>query len=163
MPPVLSFVGYSNSGKTTLIKEVVKQLAKKNIRVGVIKHHHQSLELPSNKDTTFFSRIGAKKVALVGKNGYQIIVLEEEPLTEVVLAEFKDMDLIIIEGYKKQGFSKIEVIGFGYNRLDIPENDLVALVSAENIEANVPVFQRNDVTSLVVFIETLYFKEDTKK
>ncbi|AMP20691.1 hypothetical protein AZF37_05430 [endosymbiont 'TC1' of Trimyema compressum] len=126
----MSFAGYSNSGKTTLIKEVVKQLSKKNIRVGVIKHHHQLLELPPDKDTTFFKE-WSKKVALVGKNGYQLTVLdEEEPIIEVALAEFKDMDLIIIEGYKKQGFSKIEVIGFGDSRLDISENDLVALVSA---------------------------------
>ena len=161
MPPILSFVGYSNSGKTTLIKEVVKQFSGKNIRVGVIKHHHQPLNLPSKKDTTLFSRGGARKVALVGQNGYQLTVLDyEEPQIDTVLSEFKDMDIIIIEGYKNQGFLKIEVIGFGYSRLDIPENDLVALVSDEEIEARIPVFQRNDINSLVTFIETFYLKEN---
>lgn len=159
MPHILSFVGYSKSGKTSLIKEVVKQLSKKNIMVGVIKHHDKFLELIPSKDTTFFSNSGARKVALVGKNGYQVTILDkEEPSIEVVLSEFKNMDLIITEGYKKQGFLKIEVIGFCNSRLDISENDLVALVSDKDIKANVPVFQHNDVASLVTFIETLYFK-----
>ena len=168
MSYILSFIGYSNSGKTSLIKEVVKQLSKKNIRVGVIKHHHQPLKLPPDKDTTFFSRSGAKKVALVSTNGYQLTILNEKELSkelsiEVVLSEFKDMDLVIIEGYKKQGFLKIKVIGFCDSQLDIPENNLVAIVGDKNIEANVPVFQHNDITSIVEFIETLYFKDNIKK
>ncbi|WGI18058.1 molybdopterin synthase [Methanonatronarchaeum sp. AMET-Sl] len=99
----IAIVGNSNSGKTTLIKKLTKKLPGK---IGVIKHLHQ-FDTP-NKDTQKLSE-NAEKVIAATNNKLYTITHTQNPLKNS-LNQLKDMDIVLIEGYKQSNLPKI-VIG----------------------------------------------------
>jgi len=107
---ILHIVGSSNSGKTTFIKNLIPEL-KKIGNVAVIKHlGDHPFKIEEGKDTTVFFNAGAD--ISVGIDSHKsVVALRKNSLDEVLCMLFdQDIDFAIIEGFKKQSFSKI-VIG----------------------------------------------------
>lgn len=113
MPPVVSFVGWHNSGKTTLTRQVVAHLIAMGYRVAVIKSTKESgivVDQPGT-DTALYKDTGADAVALLAPD--QLIIQRRPPaleLVELVPLLFSDMDIVIAEGFKQAALvPKIEV------------------------------------------------------
>ncbi|QKG84157.1 molybdopterin-guanine dinucleotide biosynthesis protein B [Kroppenstedtia pulmonis] len=106
LPPVIQFVGYANSGKTTLICRVMDILTGKGLRVGTIKHHAHKLEVDQpGKDTWKHQQAGACLTSITGTN--QTVIFHHTPLSlEQLLFYYQDMDLILVEGYKRAPYPK---------------------------------------------------------
>ena len=63
MLPIISFVGYSHTGKTTLIENIVRILSRKGYRIGVLKHTHGAIKADRRgTDTDRFRQIGRAHV-----------------------------------------------------------------------------------------------------
>jgi molybdopterin-guanine dinucleotide biosynthesis adapter protein len=113
-PVILQVVGYQNSGKTTFLKQVLEKLANENFRVGVIKHHGHGgkPDVYEEKDSAIYCQKGAA-VSLVEGEGRMLIQAEKSRWTlgEQIrqLLPF-ELDAILIEGYKHEGYSKIFII-----------------------------------------------------
>ncbi|MDZ4230336.1 MAG: molybdopterin-guanine dinucleotide biosynthesis protein B, partial [Dehalococcoidales bacterium] len=76
MTKVVSFVGYSNSGKTTLLEKVINELKGRGYRVGVIKHTSKACEIDiPGKDTWRYAQAGSNIVVLSSQT--QMAVLEK--------------------------------------------------------------------------------------
>lgn len=113
MPPVVSFVGWHNSGKTTLSRQVVAHLKAMGYRVGVIKSTKETgivVDQPGT-DTALYKATGADAVALLAPD--QLIIQRRPPaleLASLVPLLFADMDIVIAEGFKQAvQVAKIEV------------------------------------------------------
>ena len=113
MPPVISFVGWHNSGKTTLSRQVVAHLKAMGYRVGVIKSTKETgivVDQPGT-DTALYKATGADAVALLAPD--QLIIQRRPPALELVSLVpllFADMDIVIAEGFKQAAqVAKIEV------------------------------------------------------
>ena len=113
MPPVVSFVGWHNSGKTTLTRQVVAHLIAMGHRVAVIKSTKEigiAVDQPGT-DTALYKATGADAVALLAPD--QLIIQRrplELELIELVPLLFSDVDIVIAEGFKKASLvPKIEV------------------------------------------------------
>lgn len=113
MPPVVSFVGWHNSGKTTLTRQVVAHLKTMGYRVGVIKSTKETgitVDQPGT-DTALYKATGADAVALLAPD--QLIIQRLPPqmeLIDLVPLLFADMDIVIAEGFKQaHQVAKIEV------------------------------------------------------
>ena len=113
MPPVISFVGWHNSGKTTLSRQVVAHLKAMGYRVGVIKSTKETgivVDQPGT-DTALYKATGADAVALLAPD--QLIIQRRPPalgLVSLVPLLFADMDIVIAEGFKQATqVAKIEV------------------------------------------------------
>lgn len=107
---IIQIVGRSNSGKTTLIKNLIPEL-KKMGNVAVIKHlGDHSFEIEEGKDTTIFFNAGAD--ISVGIDSHKsVVAIRKNSLDEVLCMLFnQNIDFAIIEGFKQRSFSKI-VIG----------------------------------------------------
>lgn len=130
MIPVISIVGSSNSRKTTLIERIIPMLKSKGYKVGAIKHdaHHFDID-HMGKDTWRMTASGADAVVISSSEKMAMLkrLNEEKSLNELVDWLFKDMDIVITEGYKAQDKPKIEVIRFK-SLLTLPENNLIAVV-----------------------------------
>ena len=113
MPPVVSFVGWHNSGKTTLTRQVVAHLKAMGYQVGVIKSTKETgiaVDQPGT-DTALYKATGADAVALLAPD--QLVMQRRPPqldLIHLVPLLFADMDIVIAEGFKQSAqVAKIEV------------------------------------------------------
>jgi len=112
IPPVLSVVGFSDSGKTTYLEKLIPALKKRGLKLGVIKHDAHSFEIDiPGKDSWRLTQAGADitvisspaKVAIMEKREH------EESLTELARRLKGKVDLVLTEGYKRDKALKIEI------------------------------------------------------
>lgn len=151
--PVLGFAAFSNTGKTTLIEKLIPVLTGRGITVAVVKHDAHGLKFDhEGKDSSRFSKAGAAYSIVSGPD--QAAVFVSKPLQPEEAFKFApDADLIIVEGYKQGTFSQI-----GINRLATGKgftddiSRFVAVVTDEQIEADIPVFGFDDIEELADFI-----------
>ena len=111
MIPVISIVGKSNSGKTTLTEKLLRELKARGYRVATIKHdvHGFDIDRPG-KDTWRHAEAGADVVVISSPAKLAMIRKNERELTlDEVIARIDGVDLIITEGYKRGDKPKIEV------------------------------------------------------
>ncbi len=156
MVPVLSVVGYSNSGKTTLVEKLIRELKKRGYRVAVVKHHHRDFEIDRpGKDTWRHAAAGADTVVLAGPRKIAVIErLQAERTLDEIAARLKDVHLIITEGYKKDQHPKIEVFRSAVHRQIItPVNELLAIASDVPLHYGVPCLDIDNPVPIVDLIE----------
>jgi len=110
IPPVVQVVGYSNSGKTTLICRLIPLLARRGIRVGTLKHHAGALDLDRRgKDTWRHREAGARVVSIAAEN--QSAVWYREPRRmEELLTHYAGVDVVLAEGFKEADYPKLVVL-----------------------------------------------------
>ncbi|WP_418792055.1 molybdopterin-guanine dinucleotide biosynthesis protein B [Phosphitispora sp. TUW77] len=154
MIPVISVVGYSNSGKTTFVVKLIKEFKKRGFKIATIKHHHKNIEMDApGKDTWKHARAGADTVVLAcpGQLGIFEKSSRELSLDEIV-SRISGVDLIITEGYKKEDKPKIEVFRSEvHTSLISPPKELLAVASDTHFP-DVPVFGLDDAPGLVDFL-----------
>jgi molybdopterin-guanine dinucleotide biosynthesis protein B len=122
---ILSIVGKSGSGKTSLIEKLVPELMKNGLRVAVVKHVHRDFDF-EEKDSTRIFKTGAD-VALVSDKKFAIIRKGE--LKEVINF-FKDYDIVLTEGFSKESYPKIALDDGVYENVVFRYNgDFVSLVN----------------------------------
>jgi len=164
MPCIISIVGKSDSGKTTLLEKLVSEIKKRGYRIATIKHNVHGFDIDhKGKDSWRHKESGALAVALSSPFQFALIKDVEKELTidEIVSQYFEDMDVVITEGYKKEGKPKIEIFRREGPHRDIlckGDPNLIALVTDVEMEVNVPCFGLQDILPLVDFLEQNYFE-----
>ncbi len=160
--PVLCFVGTSNSGKTTLITKVISLLTQWGYNVSTVKHTHKEFEMDSEgKDSWKHRTAGAKTVVLASPAQFAVLSDTDHELTiEEVLERFinKNTDILIVEGFKKDRYPKIEVYrkGISAELRCINDPSIIALATDDLPDVRIPVFGINDAESIAEFIEQTF-------
>ena len=134
--PAFAFIGYQNSGKTTLVEKVIAKLTQRGMRVGSIKHHgHKGFDIDqTGKDSWRHAQAGSRHVGLVSPDRYAEYANTERevPVTDL-LTHYTDVDVVIVEGYKTAGLPNIVVARSGVDRLrgkdsfDLMSDDTLAV------------------------------------
>lgn len=157
-PPILCFVGRSNSGKTTLVERLIPEFVRAGYRVATIKHAGHGFDLDTEgKDSWRHKRAGASTVVVLSRGSLALFAdVPEEIKVEEVRDRFVDaeIDLIIAEGWKSDDFPKIVVVRDRYGEVPVSPDGLLAVVSGGPIEApaGVPLFDRDDVAGVSALI-----------
>jgi len=74
MPPIISIVGRSGAGKTTVLEPLIAELARRGLRVGVLKHSAHGFEMDrEGKDTWRHRRAGAQAVGIMSPDEIAVI------------------------------------------------------------------------------------------
>lgn len=170
VPFLIAFVGWHNSGKTTLAVQVAALLHRQGFRIGVLKSTKESGLAPdrTGSDTSRYSQAGALRVALSAPDA--LIVRENEESGKnktrrnpVALARFlfPDMDIVLVEGFKyAKGLPKIEVrregIKEGAISAGVSGQEVIALVCDTPVEENLPCFRTDDGAGIARFIRGLH-------
>lgn len=165
MPPVIIHViaARSETGKTTLIEGLLPELAARGLRVAALKGnlHHYNLDLPG-KDTWRFLEAGAGISGMITPG--QFILIGRTPAGDGLAAAARlldNFDLVLVEGDKKSGNPKIELIREAVTRERAATANVVAVVSdIAGPEAGRPVFGLEDYAGLARFICHYYFEQD---
>lgn len=159
MPQMISIVGRSQSGKTTLIEKLIPALKRRGYKIGTIKHSHHIFDFDkTGKDSWRHKDAGAETVIIASPGKIAMVKNDYRGSLDGLQRFFDDLDLIITEGYKKEDKPKIEVVRAARHADVLLENDkhLVAVVSDVELQLNVPVFDLEDVDRLADFIEEKY-------
>lgn len=166
MSIILSIVGYSKSGKTTLLEKMIPILKSKGFSVGVVKHSGHEFPLDHReKDTYRLGQSGAEGVALVssGQIGFYGKIDENDPLILDRLEQsfFFNWDIVLTEGFKKGGKPKIAVLTKGKEDQLLKEIDgsIVATVGESPVRTDLPHFQPKDAQGLVDIIVDRFLKD----
>ncbi len=149
MIPIVSFVGKSNSGKTTLLEKVVRELKMRGYRVAVVKHSPHGFDIDHpGKDSWRFVQAGSDVVALSSSDK---VVFFERLNTELTLAQIGTLfdgkvDIVLTEGYKNGKAPKILVMAAGQDGKEIcGADETLATVSARLSSPGMPQFAYDDV------------------
>lgn len=156
MTPVLSIVGYANSGKTTVLTKIIAELKERGVRVATIKHHRGDFDIDHpGKDTFRHMEAGATTTILSSPNKFAIVSkVEKEKSLDELIGLIEDVDIIITEGFKTEDKPKIEVFRaqLKKDRINGIESELLAVITDDEITEDIPVFSFSDIKSIVDFI-----------
>jgi molybdopterin-guanine dinucleotide biosynthesis adapter protein len=158
--PVFGITGWKNSGKTTLMERLIAELTGRGLAVATIKHAHHGFDVDKEGTDSFRHRMaGAREVAIASDRRWALmheLKSEDEPRLEDILARLSPVDLVLVEGYKRDNHPKLEA----RRRQSASREPLAA--NAPNIvvvaadyaieEGNLPVFDLDDVPAIADFI-----------
>jgi len=168
MIPILSIVGKSDSGKTTLIEKLVPELTRRGYRIATVKHDIHGFEVDrEGKDSWRHKQAGAHSVVISSPTKAALIrdVERDMNLEEIREKLIRDVDLILSEGYKKDVQPKVEVFRKEKHKklLCTKKDHLVAIVSNRKFRVGVPCFDLEDTKGLANFIEKEFLKSKKEK
>ena len=160
MPPVISVVGHSNSGKTTLVEKLLAELRSRGYRVATVKHA-QDIDL-DRPGTDSWRHVAAGSEAMVLATSDRAVLIKPvratPKLDELVRLIGEDYDLVIAEGFKGESAPKIEVQRNQTGPLLADLKGLFAVVSDENVETKARRFTWKEIKGLVDLIEEGFIK-----
>lgn len=157
---VFGIVGWKNSGKTTLVARLVKEFTRRGYTVSTIKHAHHAFDIDQpGRDSYRFREAGARQVVLVSGRRWALMHElrgEEPPTFEEMLDHIGDCDLVLVEGFKRGPFPKIEARSArSLTRDALSEDDprIVAIADETGAGGNgLPCFNPQDVPAIADFI-----------
>jgi len=154
--PVLSVVGRSNSGKTTLMEKLIARLSAEGLRVATVKHSHHQPELDTpGKDSWRHKQAGAVSAFLIGPQQMMMVANIQEQLNPHLLASryCEGLDLVLAEGYNSLPGAKIEVVRAARStELRCAPAELIALVTDVALDVPVPRFGLDDDQAVAALI-----------
>jgi molybdopterin-guanine dinucleotide biosynthesis protein B len=155
MMRIIGLAGWSGSGKTTLIKKLIPRLLARGITVSTLKHAHHGFDLDQpGKDSFFHRAAGATEVIISSAKRWAILhELREEPEWDLaaLVAKMSPVDLVLVEGFKRDAFPKLEIhrIANGKPLLHPEDTHIVAVASDSTLPAaQVPVVDLNDIEAI---------------
>lgn len=154
MLPIISFVGKHNSGKTTFLCGVIKELSMLGVRTAVIKHASSDLSISPLNDSEKLFNAGARNVyASSPEVSIKYQRYEQEKNLEEICSEVSDgVDLIITEGYKKEPYYKIEVMRKDITSRSMYLDNTIAMVSDFELETDLALFTFRQTREMAEFI-----------
>ncbi len=155
---VYGVIGWKNAGKTSLMERLVAEISGRGLRVSTVKHVHHDVDLDEpGKDTYRHRAAGAEEVVLASAN--RMALLREhradEPELGWVLARMMPVDLVLVEGYKRDTHPKIEVFRreAGHDLIQPGDPNVRAVATDAALAAlSVPVLDLNDTQAIADFI-----------
>jgi molybdopterin-guanine dinucleotide biosynthesis adapter protein len=155
---VYGVIGWKNAGKTSLMERLVAEFSARGLRVSTVKHVHHDVDLDQpGKDTYRHRMAGAQEVVLASANRMALLREHrgEEPDLPVILARMAPVDLVLVEGYKRDQHPKIEVFRreAGHDLIQ-PGDPMVRAVATDAALAalSVPVLDLNNTAAIADFI-----------
>jgi molybdopterin-guanine dinucleotide biosynthesis adapter protein len=161
MPPIISIVGKSSSGKTTFLEKLIRELAGRGYKVATIKHSHHSISFDQpNKDSWRHAQAGAAATMVSSTTEIQIIkpITQEVPIEELARHLGPDYDIILTEGFSRGDAPKVEVHRKDAGPLLEVASNLIAVVTDEPVESAARQFALEDVKGVADLLVKEYIR-----
>jgi len=156
---VIGLAGWSGAGKTTLLTRVIPLLLKKGLRVSVIKHAHHAFDVDvPGKDSWRHRESGATEVLVSSSRRWALMhELREasEPRLPELLTKMSKVDLVVIEGFKREPCPKIEVHRAANAKPLLFPDDLgvVGIATDTAVETTIPTAHLDDIEAIAALMQ----------
>ena len=166
MRSIISIVGKSSSGKTTLLEKLITELKRRGYKVAIVKHSHHKDDLDTAaKDTWRFTKAGSELSAINSLDHLAIYrrmdnYFDPRDISNFVLWDF---DILLTEGFKGSNYPKIEVHrgGQGKELLTDPKL-LLAVITDEPLDISIPQLAHDDVAGIADVIEKTIISQNNQ-
>ena len=154
---IIGIVGWKNSGKTFFASKIIKKLKSKNLKVASIKHAHHEFDVDQKNTDSYIHRQSGSSQVIISSSSRWVKITEinnskEKSLNELI-NELSPADIVIVEGYKNESHTKIEVIKEGsQNYLFNNIKNVKAIISEKKINTDLKQFKKNEIDHIVKFI-----------
>jgi molybdopterin-guanine dinucleotide biosynthesis protein B len=156
---VIGLAGWSGAGKTTLLTRLIPYFIATGLRVSVIKHAHHEFDVDvPGKDSWMHRQSGAAEV-LVSSSRRWALMHElrgaDEPKLLELLAKLARVDLVLIEGFKREPLRKIEVHRAANRKPPLYPDDpaIVGIASDSRLETKLPVAHLDDIPAVAAMMQ----------
>lgn len=155
---VIGFAGWSGAGKTTLLTRVIPLLIRDGLRVSVIKHAHHAFDVDvPGKDSWRHREAGAAEVMVSSSQRWALmrdLRGTPEPRLPELLAKMSQVDLVVVEGFKREPHRKIEVhrAANGKPLLFPDDADVVGIASDVAVETRLPTAHLDDIEAVAAMM-----------
>ncbi|MFZ0846040.1 MAG: molybdopterin-guanine dinucleotide biosynthesis protein B [Pseudolabrys sp.] len=152
---IIGLAGWSGSGKTTLVTKLIPRLLARGLRVSTLKHAHHGFDLDQpGKDSFMHRTAGATEVIISSAKRWAILhELREEPEWDLpaLVAKMSPVDLVLVEGFKRDAFPKLEIHRASNEKpLLHPDDPHIVAVACDSAvpDTKVPVVDLNDIEAI---------------
>jgi len=152
---IIGLAGWSGSGKTTLLSRLIPAIKARGLTVSTVKHAHHTFDIDQpGKDSHTHRMAGATEVIVASEKRFALIhELRDEPEFSLgaLLRKLSPVDLVLIEGYKRDPHPKVEVhrVALGKPLLHPSDPAIVAIISNDSLPAaTVPVVGFGDIEAI---------------
>jgi molybdopterin-guanine dinucleotide biosynthesis protein B len=157
IPPAVSFIGKSGTGKTTLLLRLIPLLKQKGLRVGSVKRSHHEIQIDrEGKDSWLHRQAGADPVIIAGSQQWALIKSTEEDLrlADLLKRIGRDADLVVVEGFKNEEIPTMVVVRreLGWDPELLKKENCIGVVSDYALDTDLPRFSFGDDIKIVDFI-----------
>jgi molybdopterin-guanine dinucleotide biosynthesis protein B len=156
---IIGLAGWSGSGKTTLITKLVPCLTRRGLRVSTLKHAHHGFDLDQpGKDSFMHREAGAVEVIVSSARRFAILhELRDEPEWSLapLVKKMSPVDLVLVEGYKRDPFPKLEIHRAANGKPLLQPSDPHVVAIAADValaDARVPVISLDDIEGIADFV-----------
>jgi molybdopterin-guanine dinucleotide biosynthesis protein MobB len=156
---IIGLAGWSGAGKTTLLVKIIPLLTAQGLRVSTIKHAHHEFDIDKpGKDSWMHRQAGATEVLVASGQRWALmheLREEPEPALGALLAQLTAVDLVLIEGFKRDPHPKIEVHRAANGKALLYPSDPAIVAVASDLalpDATVPVLGLEDAPAVAAFI-----------
>lgn len=156
---ILGLAGWSGSGKTTLVRKLIPELIGRGVTVSTIKHAHHAFDVDRpGKDSYEHRAAGASQVLVSSANRWALMTElrgAPEPRLSDLIAELAPVDLLLVEGFKKDAHAKLEIHrpSVGKPMLCPDDPAIVGVASDEDLPSvSIPVVDLNDIAAVAEFV-----------
>jgi len=156
---LLSIVGFSNSGKTTLILKLLPVLKQKGYNVAVAKFCPCGFNLDhKGKDSWRFSQAGSRGIFLSSPDSLALMrpIKQKESVKNILYKFFQDFDIVLMESYSQEkNIPTIQIIRKKIGGEILKKSNVLAYVSDMDLDVDRAVFHPDDISGIVRFIEKI--------
>jgi molybdopterin-guanine dinucleotide biosynthesis adapter protein len=148
---VIGLAGWSGAGKTTLLTRVIPRFLEQGLRVSVIKHAHHAFDVDvPGKDSWTHRQSGATEVLVSSERRWALMHELRgagEPKLPELLTKMSRVDLVVVEGFKREPLRKIEVhrLANGKPTLFPDDPDIVGIATDAELKTALPVAHLDDI------------------
>ncbi|MEQ9491763.1 MAG: molybdopterin-guanine dinucleotide biosynthesis protein B [Alphaproteobacteria bacterium] len=156
---ILGLAGWSGSGKTTLVRKLIPELIRRGVTVSTIKHAHHAFDVDRpGKDSYEHRAAGASQVLVSSANRWALMTElrgAPEPGLRDLIVEMAPVDLLLVEGFKKDTHAKLEIYrpSVGKPMLCPDDPAIIGIASDADLPSvSVPVVDLNDIAAVADFV-----------
>ena len=163
---VIGISGWSGTGKTTLLVKLIPELIKRGYSASSLKHAHHKFDVDKpGKDSYRHREAGAREVMVASAARWALMhenQTDDEPALDELIQHMTPVDILLVEGFKREDFPKIEVWRNDENgpALHLTDDSIVAVATNnKDLQTTLPVLELDDPANIAEFIERRFLTE----